>query len=101
MNVEIWSDIACPWCAVGKRRFERALEQFEHSLQISPNHPRTLLNKGIVLWRGKQDLKGAAAAWETLVKMAPNSPEGKAAKQGLEAIAAARQDGTTGSTSNQ
>ena len=78
-----------------------ALEQFEHSLQISPNHPRTLLNKGIVLWRGKQDLKGAAAAWETLVKMAPNSPEGKAAKQGLEAIAAARQGGTTGSTSNQ
>lgn len=30
MNVEIWSDIACPWCYVGKRRFEAALEQFEH-----------------------------------------------------------------------
>jgi predicted DsbA family dithiol-disulfide isomerase len=25
VNVEIWSDIACPWCAVGKRRFEKAL----------------------------------------------------------------------------
>ncbi|MDX6703512.1 MAG: hypothetical protein QOF26_3738, partial [Baekduia sp.] len=24
MNVEIWSDIACPWCFVGKRRFEAA-----------------------------------------------------------------------------
>ena len=30
MNVEIWSDIACPWCYVGKHRFERALERFEH-----------------------------------------------------------------------
>ncbi len=30
MNVEIWSDIACPWCYVGKRRFQRALEDFEH-----------------------------------------------------------------------
>ena len=30
VNVEIWSDIACPWSAVGKRRFEAALEQFEH-----------------------------------------------------------------------
>jgi predicted DsbA family dithiol-disulfide isomerase len=30
MNVEIWSDIACPWCYVGKRRFEAALAQFEH-----------------------------------------------------------------------
>jgi predicted DsbA family dithiol-disulfide isomerase len=30
MNVEIWSDIACPWCYVGKRRFEAALAGFEH-----------------------------------------------------------------------
>ncbi len=30
MNVEIWSDIACPWCYVGKRRFEAALAAFEH-----------------------------------------------------------------------
>ena len=36
-----------------------------------------------------------------LLRVAPNSWGGKAAKQGLEAIAAARQDGTTGSTSNQ
>lgn len=30
MHVEIWSDIACPWCYVGKRRFEAALSRFEH-----------------------------------------------------------------------
>ena len=30
MDVEIWSDIACPWCYIGKRRFEAALGQFEH-----------------------------------------------------------------------
>jgi predicted DsbA family dithiol-disulfide isomerase len=30
MLVEIWSDIACPWCYVGKRRFEQALAAFEH-----------------------------------------------------------------------
>ena len=29
MEVEIWSDIACPWCYVGKRRFEAALAAFE------------------------------------------------------------------------
>ena len=28
MKVEIWSDIACPWCFVGKRRFEKALAAF-------------------------------------------------------------------------
>jgi predicted DsbA family dithiol-disulfide isomerase len=31
MEIEIWSDIACPWCYVGKRRFEAALERFEHA----------------------------------------------------------------------
>ena len=35
LNVEIWSDIACPWCYVGKRRFEAALEQFEHRDQVT------------------------------------------------------------------
>ena len=34
MNVEIWSDIACPWCYVGKRRFEAALEGFEHRDEV-------------------------------------------------------------------
>jgi predicted DsbA family dithiol-disulfide isomerase len=30
VRVEIWSDVVCPWCYIGKRRFERALEQFPH-----------------------------------------------------------------------
>ncbi len=35
MHVEIWSDIACPWCYVGKRRFEAALENFEHRDEVT------------------------------------------------------------------
>jgi predicted DsbA family dithiol-disulfide isomerase len=35
MEVEIWSDIACPWCYVGKRRFEAALAGFEHSDDVN------------------------------------------------------------------
>lgn len=35
MHVEIWSDIACPWCHVGKRRFEAALAQFEHRDEVT------------------------------------------------------------------
>jgi predicted DsbA family dithiol-disulfide isomerase len=34
VDVEIWSDIACPWCYVGKRRFEAALAQFEHAEDV-------------------------------------------------------------------
>jgi predicted DsbA family dithiol-disulfide isomerase len=34
MDVEIWSDIACPWCYIGKRRFESALAQFEHRDEV-------------------------------------------------------------------
>jgi predicted DsbA family dithiol-disulfide isomerase len=50
VHVEIWSDIACPWCYVGKRRFEAALAGFEHrdevrltwrSFELDPGAPRT------------------------------------------------------------
>jgi predicted DsbA family dithiol-disulfide isomerase len=34
VEVEIWSDIACPWCYVGKRRFEAALAGFEHRDEV-------------------------------------------------------------------
>lgn len=48
MNVEIWSDIACPWCFIGKRRFEAALAGFAHrdevqvtwrSFELQPDAP--------------------------------------------------------------
>ena len=55
MNVEIWSDVVCPWCYIGKRRFEAALAQFAHrdavqvtwrSFELDPGapqrHPGTL-----------------------------------------------------------
>jgi predicted DsbA family dithiol-disulfide isomerase len=35
VHVEIWSDIACPWCYVGKRRFEAALAAFEHRDEVA------------------------------------------------------------------
>jgi predicted DsbA family dithiol-disulfide isomerase len=34
MRVEIWSDVVCPWCYVGKRNFEAALAEFEHRDQV-------------------------------------------------------------------
>lgn len=34
MKVEIWSDVVCPWCYVGKRRFEGALARFAHRDQV-------------------------------------------------------------------
>jgi predicted DsbA family dithiol-disulfide isomerase len=34
MKVEIWSDIACPWCYIGRRRFEKALSLFDHRDQV-------------------------------------------------------------------
>lgn len=46
MNIEIWSDVMCPFCYIGKRKFEKALEQFPHkdkiniiwkSFQLDPN----------------------------------------------------------------
>jgi predicted DsbA family dithiol-disulfide isomerase len=51
MKVEIWSDVVCPWCAIGKRRFEKALAGFAHrdevevsfhSFELDPDAPHAL-----------------------------------------------------------
>jgi predicted DsbA family dithiol-disulfide isomerase len=35
LELEVWSDIACPWCYVGKRRLETALQRFPHADQVT------------------------------------------------------------------
>ncbi len=52
MKIEIWSDVVCPWCYIGKRRLEHALEKFEHADDVE------------IIWRSFQ--------------LDPSAPEGKA-----------------------
>jgi tetratricopeptide (TPR) repeat protein len=65
---------------------DRALTQFEHSLSIDPRHVKTLFNQGIVLAFGKQDLQRASDAWQKVIAIAPDSEEGKRAKQILDGL---------------
>ncbi|MCT9084344.1 DsbA family oxidoreductase [Streptomyces fulvoviolaceus] len=53
MRVEIWSDIACPWCYVGKARFEKALEAFPHRDGVEVVHRSFELDPG----RAKGDVQ--------------------------------------------
>jgi tetratricopeptide (TPR) repeat protein len=68
---------------------DRAIEQLQHSLEIDPTHAKTLLNLGVVRAFGKRDLKGATEAWQKLVEVAPQSPEGQQAKQALDSLSSA------------
>ena len=68
---------------------DKALEQFSRSLTIDPKHAKTLLNLGIVKAFGKQDLQGAAEAWQQVITLAPNSPEAQAARRALDSLQSA------------
>ena len=52
MQVEIWSDLGCPWCYIGMRRFEVALEGFEHRDEVE------------VTWRSFELDPGASPSYE-------------------------------------
>jgi predicted DsbA family dithiol-disulfide isomerase len=52
MKVEIWSDVVCPWCYIGKRRFEAALARFDHRDDVE------------VVWRSFELDPGAPAVRE-------------------------------------
>ncbi|MDO5739928.1 MAG: DsbA family oxidoreductase [Ornithinimicrobium sp.] len=56
MRIDVWSDIACPWCYIGKRRLEAALGDFEHaedvevvwhSFELDPNAPTPPTETGV------------------------------------------------------
>jgi cytochrome c-type biogenesis protein CcmH/NrfG len=68
---------------------DKALARFDASLKTDPKHVKTLLNLGIVRAFGKQDLAGATKAWEQVIALDPNGPEGQAAKRALDTLKSA------------
>jgi len=91
-NADVSTDLGVSYYYTN--RTEEALKRFEASLLIDPKHTKTLLNKGIVLAFGKEDLKGAAVEWQKVVDLAPGTPEGEAARRALEGVAAAHANQT-------
>ena len=58
MEIEIWSDINCPWCYIGKRRLEAAMSNFEHadevtvtwrSFELDPGAPAEIPGNGAAM----------------------------------------------------
>jgi predicted DsbA family dithiol-disulfide isomerase len=58
MRVDIWSDVVCPWCYVGKARFEKALSGFPHrdevevvyrSFELDPDWPKDLRETALTM----------------------------------------------------
>jgi predicted DsbA family dithiol-disulfide isomerase len=98
MRVDIWSDVVCPWCYLGKRRFEHALAAFDdrasveivhRSFQLDPTRPKGQTQKRREMLMGKYNL--TAAQMEAL----DTRMEQTAAADGLEYHMG---DGVTGNT---
>ena len=86
MRIEIWSDVVCPWCYIGKRRLETALARFEHaddvevvyrSFQLDPSAP-LVPTETVAESLGRKYGGGAAAGQQMVDKM-----EAVAAEEGL------------------
>jgi predicted DsbA family dithiol-disulfide isomerase len=86
MRVDIWSDVICPWCYVGKARFEKALSSFGHrdevevvyhSFELDPSYPKGQHETTFAMLRAKYGLsEGDARAAESRIA-------GLAAAEGL------------------
>lgn len=82
MNLEIWSDIACPWCYIGKRRLERALEQFDHADEL------TITWRSFELDPGAPPERGGELAGHLARKYGMPIEQAREAQAGLTATAA-------------
>jgi|SRR5262245_33638326 len=86
-DVNLSTDLGVSYYYVNQA--DKALDQFNRSLKIDPRHAKTLLNLGIVKAFGKQDLQGAADAWQQVITVAPNTPESQAARRALDSLQSA------------
>jgi cytochrome c-type biogenesis protein CcmH/NrfG len=94
-NVSIRTDMAS--CMYYTGDVDGALTELNKSLSYDPKHAGTLMNIGIIKWRGKNDVNGAVAAWEKLLKLNPNFPQ----KDVIEhLITEAKQQRNTAQSSN-
>jgi cytochrome c-type biogenesis protein CcmH/NrfG len=95
-NVAVRDDMAS--CMYYTGDVDGALDQLNKSLTYDPKHPGTLMNIGIIKWQGKNDVKGAVASWQTLLKLNPDFPQ-RETIEGL--ITRAQQQQSTMPPSNQ
>jgi tetratricopeptide (TPR) repeat protein len=72
-NVAVRADYAS--CLYYTGNVDGALAQLNQSLTYDPKHAGTLLNIGIIKWRGKNDVEGAVAAWEKVLQYHPDFPQ--------------------------
>ena len=72
-NVKARTDLAS--CLYYTGDVDGALAQLNKSLTYDPKHAGTLMNIGIIEWKGKNDPKAAVAAWEKLLKLNPDFPQ--------------------------
>jgi predicted DsbA family dithiol-disulfide isomerase len=70
VHVEIWSDIACPWCYVGKRRFEAALTGYEHRDDVTVTWRSFELDPGAPPERGVSGAEHLASKYGLSVEQA-------------------------------
>jgi len=98
MQVEVWSDVVCPWCYIGKRRLETALEKFPHRDQVEVVWRSFQLDPSVPEGETHPTLPALAAKYGTSVDaMRANMTrvEEIAAGEGLEYHLA---DGVSGNT---
>jgi cytochrome c-type biogenesis protein CcmH/NrfG len=72
-NVSVSTDYGTALYYSGKP--DEALAQFDRSLTLDPRHGQTLFNVGIVKRDGRNDARGAIAAWERLLASVPDYPD--------------------------
>ena len=83
-NVAIRTEMAS--CLYYNGDVDGAISQLQQSLRVDPKDANSLFNLGMIRWQGKQDSKGAVAAWQQLLKSNPQlSAERKATVQKLMA----------------
>lgn len=76
MKIEVWSDFVCPFCYIGKRRLEMALEQFPHKDQVEVEFKSFELDPNSPLFSGQSIHEALAKKYGMSVEQAKQANQG-------------------------
>jgi cytochrome c-type biogenesis protein CcmH/NrfG len=85
-NADVWTDLGVMYRRKGQPR--KAVEAFDQAAKVDPKHQASRFNKGVVLLHDLEDVPGAIAAWEELIRINPvaTTPSGQSVDELLRHI---------------
>jgi cytochrome c-type biogenesis protein CcmH/NrfG len=83
-NANVITDLGTSYLNLNQN--DKAVELFKRAMKVDPKHGKSRFNLGVALLHGKNDARGAIAAWEEFLRLEPNDPQAPKVREQIQEL---------------